>query len=115
MTQPAPRPNDHPAVIDLHRAAYPARLAEREADGLASYGVRLQPFNGRDPLDDGDDELTDAQLYSRQARYERDYINEQLALLRTNLLTYDSLDRTKIEFVAWVLQNLLTMNHYEGE
>lgn len=40
--------------------------------GVKKYGTGLQPFNGRDPLLDLEQELRDALVYARQLRYERD-------------------------------------------
>ena len=77
--QPAPQSSAHPAVWDLVLVD----IAERERDGVAKYGTRLQPHNGRDALVDAYQEaldlvvylrqtLLDLVVYLRQTLYERD-------------------------------------------
>lgn len=66
--QPAPKANDHPAVWDLVLADIKAR----DDFGQRKYGVRLQPYNGRDVLRDAYEEALDLVVYLRQAIYERD-------------------------------------------
>jgi len=66
--QPAPVPNDRPAVWDLVLAD----IAERDRYGERKYHTRLQPFNGRDYLRDAYDEALDLVVYLRGALYERD-------------------------------------------
>jgi hypothetical protein len=66
--QPAPTPNDKPAVWDLVLAD----MAARHAEGCRKYGTPLQPHNGRDVLVDLYQELLDACVYARQAIFERD-------------------------------------------
>lgn len=66
--QPAPVPNDRPAIQDLVMAD----VAERKRVGIERYGTPLQAFNGRDALRDLYEELLDAVQYVRQLMYERD-------------------------------------------
>jgi hypothetical protein len=66
--QPAPIPNAAPAVWDL----VVADMRARDAAGLAKYGTRLQPHNGRDALLDAYQEALDLAVYLRTAIYERD-------------------------------------------
>lgn len=68
-TQPDPIPNDKPAVWDLVME----RMKERDATGLRTYGTRLQPFNGRDMLEDALAEALDLAVYLAGAIYERDH------------------------------------------
>jgi hypothetical protein len=68
VEQPAPIPNDQPAVVDL----VVADMQERKALGIQRYGVALQPGNGRDGLRDLYEELLDACCYIRQVIEERD-------------------------------------------
>lgn len=49
-----------------------AAMESSLAVGRKKYGTGLQPFNGRDPLLDLEEELRDALVYVRQCRYERD-------------------------------------------
>jgi hypothetical protein len=67
-TQPAPRPNGLPRVHDLVLTDLEGRLAQ----GLRTYGVPLQPHNGRDALRDAYEEAIDLAFYLRQAIFERD-------------------------------------------
>lgn len=46
-------------------------MQERDQHGQNQYGVRLGPFNGRDPLIDLYQELMDALVYLRQELYEK--------------------------------------------
>lgn len=66
--QPAPVPNDRPAVWDLVMAD----MQERHRVGMERYGTPLQPFNGRDALVDAYQEALDLVVYLRQAIAERD-------------------------------------------
>ena len=66
--QPNPTPNSLPAVWDLVKLD----MAARDDVGLARYGTRLQPHNGRDVLRDAYEEALDLTVYLRQALYERD-------------------------------------------
>lgn len=66
--QPKPVQNQNPAVWDLVLAD----IDKRDKVGIERYGTRLQPFNGRDVLQDTYEELLDAVVYMRQAIFERD-------------------------------------------
>lgn len=66
--EPAPEPNTHPVVWDLVMAD----MRQRDESGLAKYGTRLQPHNGRDALVDAYQEALDLVVYLRQAIAERD-------------------------------------------
>lgn len=68
LTQPDPVPNGLPAIADLVMAD----MAERKRVGIATYGVPLQPHNGRDALRDAYAEALDQAVYLRQAIWERD-------------------------------------------
>lgn len=68
MRQPDPVPNHHPAVWPL----VVADMRLRDAKGRGTYGVPLQPHNGRDALRDAYEEALDLAAYLRQAIYERD-------------------------------------------
>lgn len=64
--EPMPIKNDKPAVWDLVRKD----IEDRETYGLATYGTRLQPFNGRNALVDAYQEALDLVVFLRQAIYE---------------------------------------------
>lgn len=66
--QPAPTPNDLPAVWDLVLAD----ITARDKRGEQKYKTRLQPFNGRDYLVDAYEEALDLVVYLRGCIYERD-------------------------------------------
>lgn len=68
-SQPDPIVNQHPVIGAL--VAFD--LSIRVKKGIETYGVPLQPFNGRDALWDIYEELLDACCYLRQAIYERDF------------------------------------------
>lgn len=67
-TQPAPKPNQHPAVWPLVMVD----MAGRDKLGRERYGTPLQPHNGRDALRDAYEEALDLAVYLRTAMYERD-------------------------------------------
>lgn len=67
-SQPKPIPNDNPAVWALVKDD----MMRRNAFGVAKYGTPLQPFNGRDALQDAYEEALDLCVYLRTAIYERD-------------------------------------------
>ena len=62
MNQPPPIANDKPHIADL----VIDDIRTRKAMGLKKYGTPLQPFNGRNPLEDLYDELHDAVQYCKQ-------------------------------------------------
>lgn len=66
--QRLPLPNDGPAIGLL----VIADIGTRMEHGVQTYGVPLQPHNGRDALKDAYDEAVDLALYLRQAIEERD-------------------------------------------
>lgn len=68
LDQPDPVQNDKPACWDLVMQD----MQRRDDVGLARYGTRLQPGNGRDALKDAYAEALDLCVYLRQALYERD-------------------------------------------
>lgn len=70
MSQPAPTPNDRPAV-------WPQvieDMQQRHFIGVARYGTALQPFNGRSALKDAYEEAQDLTVYLKQEMIERDAI-----------------------------------------
>ncbi len=69
--QPAPVPNDLPAVWSL----VIADMQARDQIGRQRYGTPLQPFNCRDALRDAYEEALDLACYLRCAMYERDAKN----------------------------------------
>lgn len=66
--QPLPIVNDRPFIQDL----VIADIEARKQVGIQRYGTPLQPFNGRDVLQDLYEELIDAACYIKQAIVERD-------------------------------------------
>lgn len=66
--QPAPVPNDNPAVWDL----VIADMRARDHVGRARYGTPLQAGNGRDALRDAYEEALDLAVYLRQEIEERE-------------------------------------------
>lgn len=66
--QPAPTPNDSPAIWQL----VIADMHARDQLGRARYGTPLQAHNGRDALRDAYEEALDLVVYLRQEIAERD-------------------------------------------
>jgi hypothetical protein len=64
--QPTPNGNG-PDIINLVMED----LESRAVKGEETYGERLKPFNGRDPLIDAYQEALDLAIYLRQAIYEK--------------------------------------------
>jgi hypothetical protein len=71
--EPVPVKNDLPALWDLVIERIQTDGKARDEFGLKKYGTRLQPFNGRDALTDGFQELLDSMVYQYQAIFERQY------------------------------------------
>ena len=74
--QPLPVQNDLPYVQD----AVIADIEQRKLVGIERYGTPLQPFNGRDTLQDAYEEAIDLAMYLKQAIIERDMADERAAL-----------------------------------
>jgi len=68
--QPAPVANGHTPIVDL----VVADMQARKEHGIATYGMPLQPFNGRNAAGDAYDEALDLAFYLRQ------HIEEQRTL-----------------------------------
>lgn len=68
MSQPDPTPNTHKAVWET----VIEDMKKRDILGRSRYGVPLQPFNGRDSLQDAFEEALDLVVYLKQAILERD-------------------------------------------
>ncbi len=61
-----------PNAVDLAKAV----LHERYQKGLKEYGVPLQPYNGRDNLQDAIEEAADLLKYLCNLKWERDHPRE---------------------------------------
>lgn len=76
--QPKPKTNHHPASWGLVQDDLQARgehevlgdIAERHLMGMAKYGTPLQPFNGRDSLQDAREESMDLVVYLKNVQQE---------------------------------------------
>jgi hypothetical protein len=79
--QPAPVPNDLPAVWDL----VIEDMRRRDALGLSRYGTRLQPHNGRDGLRDAFEEALDMVAYLRQEIEEREDLRAEVKRLKEEI------------------------------
>jgi hypothetical protein len=79
--QPAPVPNDLPAVWDL----VIEDMRQRDALGLSRYGTRLQPHNGRDGLRDAFEEALDMVAYLRQEIEEREDLRAEVKRLKEEI------------------------------
>jgi hypothetical protein len=66
--QVMPTPNNLPCIQDLVMED----IAKRKEIGIQRYKTGLQPFNGRDGLQDAFEEALDLCMYLRQLIYERD-------------------------------------------
>jgi hypothetical protein len=99
VTQPDPKPNNHPAVWDM----VIADMRRRDAEGRAHYRVPLQPYNGRDALLDAYEESLDAAAYLRQEIYQRRWIpvTEMLPEVYQRVLVWDTW--TKNIYIARLL------------
>ncbi len=89
--QPAPIPNDQPALWDR----VIARMHERDQVGLERYGTRLQPFNGRHMGEDAMAEVLDLAVYLEglivEFNQQRQQLDAAFDLLR-RLEQWDMLD-----------------------
>jgi hypothetical protein len=70
--QPLPEVNDQPFVQDQVIEDIEARRQK----GIETYGTALQPFNGRDALQDWYEELLDASVYAKQLKIEQDVLDK---------------------------------------
>jgi hypothetical protein len=66
--EPAPKPNDLPAVWELVKQD----MEDRNRFGFEKYGTPLQPHNGRKALRDAYQEALDLAVYLRQEIFERE-------------------------------------------
>lgn len=106
--EPAPMPNDLPAVWDM----VIEDMRARDAMGRAKYGTPLQPFNGRDALWDSYQESLDLCVYLRQAIYERDKRMEKkyrvLSIAELNsaihkiLVTGRAINQIQMSYPYWI-------------
>lgn len=61
--QPSPKPNNHQATWAL----VISDMVNRNNIGVAKYGTPLQPFNGRNSLQDAYEEVLDLAVYLKNA------------------------------------------------
>lgn len=66
--QPLPTPNEHQDIQSM----VIVDIAHRRVVGIERYGTALQPFNGRDGLQDAYEEALDLTMYLKQLIVERD-------------------------------------------
>ena len=64
--QPNPIKNKNKPIVDL----VIADMKERKKQGIKTYGVALQAFNGRNALQDAYEEALDLAMYLKQAMEE---------------------------------------------
>lgn len=83
--EPSPAPNQHRPVWEL----VIEDMRERDHVGRAKYGTPLQPFNGRDAMVDGYQEVLDLAVYLRQVIAERDTQTAQQIMLRGEARLHD--------------------------
>lgn len=83
MIQPEPPPQDvkGPSIWDL----VIADAQERQAFGIAKYGVPVRAFNGRRALVDAYQEQLDLLCYLRQEIAERDKLEQENVALRARI------------------------------
>jgi hypothetical protein len=88
--QPAPTPG-HENVMNEARRRLMQALDEREKKGLETYGRPLETFNGRDALQDAEEELLDRYVYLLQARMEREELRAEIERLKGVIAVADVL------------------------
>ena len=74
-SQEAPRVNGHSYIQDL----VIADMEARKQFGINKYGTALQPFNGRDMLQDAYEEILDLCVYLKGRLVEDQIVREDLA------------------------------------
>mgnify|MGYP006921322443 CR=1 FL=1 len=79
MPQPMPTPNDSPPIWGI----VVQDIAQRAAEGRVTYSTDLQPFNGRNALQDRYEELLDASLYCKQEIIEKEKLLAAVRVLVT--------------------------------
>lgn len=72
--QPPPTPN---SLVDVQTLVM-QDVAQRRVHGIQTYGVPLQPFNGRDALVDAYEEALDLVMYLRQLIEERNVLRSKV-------------------------------------
>jgi predicted Zn-ribbon and HTH transcriptional regulator len=111
MAQPNPKPGKED-VTPVARAEFLRMLAEREAQGIATYGTTLQTHNGRDMLQDAKEEAVDLIQYLIGAEMEREDLRRELAEVKAEVqlgriflqLSHD--DKTALEEIRRLQQQL---------
>jgi hypothetical protein len=112
MSQPDPKLNDHPpvwnAIIDMFKDSddeinklLVLDMRKRHRKGMETYGVPLQPFNGRDALVDAYEEVLDLCVYLKQVEIETGKHNSAEligALAIAQLLRYKLYQRKNSEW-----------------
>lgn len=119
MDQPKPKPNTHPAIMDLVMEDFKAR----DQLGKERYGTRLQPFNGRDSLRDLYEEILDSAAYIRDEIYRRGLVKDVVEYIKVEVEECEK-DGEDPTYISWGEQNgiLITANqakaiisYFEGE
>lgn len=109
MSQPPPKKNEHPSVWEtiiekemqnpynsFAQEFVVPDMRKRHEKGLETYGVALQPHNGRDALTDAYEEALDLLAYVTQLEMERggyltliDEITKMVVSLRADIYHRD--------------------------
>lgn len=88
------RPGDQPMPTgsDRHPHAHAAaadRLMARSEVGERRYGRKLRPWNGRDPVQDLEEEILDAAAYVQNVRWQFNDLAARLGAIQATLDAYD--------------------------
>jgi hypothetical protein len=73
--QPNPKRNRHKSVYRTVEKL----LKARELQGIKTYGTSLQPFNGRNAVQDALEEAMDLVVYLTQLKIEMDHVRRRKA------------------------------------
>lgn len=103
VNQKKPKKNKNPAVWDLVMAD----IKERDKNGKAKYGVRLQTFNGRNAEIDAYQEVLDLIVYFRQSIEEKKKLVEFLRTVADPYATYPHTQEIVLEELSIAAQDLL--------
>ena len=101
--QPKPIMNSEVAVWDLVMND----MDQRDKTGEKKYGVRLQPFNGRNSLVDLSQELMDAIVYCKQLFIELESFGNEIWKIHAQLVELKSGKQVNIAQVIASLESLL--------
>lgn len=102
VDEPAPVPNEQPAVWE----EVIQDMYNRNDVGICRYGTPLQPFNGRNALNDQYQEELDRIVYLKQHLIEYEWLMEQLKTIYDAMFVFNGSDKKVMLLALGIMREI---------